>query len=47
MHRDFGIPTALFGPIGAGAHNADEWVDFDSVIQSAEVLLATALRWCS
>jgi acetylornithine deacetylase len=47
MHRDFGIPTALFGPIGAGAHNADEWVDFESVIQSAEVLLATALRWCS
>jgi acetylornithine deacetylase len=45
IHRDFGIPTLLFGPIGAGAHNADEYVDFNSVIQTAEVLLATALSW--
>ena len=47
IHRDFGIPTLLFGPIGAGAHNADEWVDFPSVLTSAEVFLATALTWCA
>jgi len=45
IHRDFGIPTLLFGPCGAGAHNADEYVEFDSVIQTAEVLLAAALSW--
>jgi acetylornithine deacetylase len=45
MHRDFGIPTVLFGPCGAGAHNSDEYVEFDSVIQTAEVLLAVALSW--
>jgi len=45
IHRDFGIPTLLFGPCGAGAHNVDEYVEFDSVIRTAEVLLAAALAW--
>ncbi|MGC8548054.1 MAG: M20/M25/M40 family metallo-hydrolase [Acidobacteriaceae bacterium] len=45
MQREFGIPTLLFGPRGAGAHNPDEYVEFDSVLQTAEVLLATALEW--
>jgi acetylornithine deacetylase len=45
IQREFGIPTLLFGPCGAGAHNPDEYVDFDSVIRTAEVLLAAALAW--
>jgi acetylornithine deacetylase len=45
MHRDFGIPTLLFGPCGAGAHNPDEYVEFDSVLRTAEVMLAAALEW--
>ncbi len=45
IQRDFGIPTLLFGPRGAGAHNPDEFVEFDSVIQTAEVLLTSALGW--
>ena len=45
IHRDFGIPTLLFGPRGAGAHNPDEYVEFDSVIRTAEVLLHAALAW--
>jgi acetylornithine deacetylase len=45
LQRDFGIPTLLFGPCGAGAHNPDEYVDFESVVQTAEVLTATALAW--
>jgi acetylornithine deacetylase len=45
MHRDFGIPTLLFGPCGAGAHNPDEYVEFDSVVRTAEVLLTAALEW--
>lgn len=45
IQRDFGIPTLLFGPCGAGAHNPDEYVEFDSVIETAEVLLASTLMW--
>lgn len=44
--RLFGIPTLLFGPCGAGAHNADEYVATGSVVRTAEVLLASALEWC-
>ena len=47
MHRDFGIPTLLFGPCGAGAHNPDEYVEFDSVLRTAEVLLTAALDWAN
>jgi acetylornithine deacetylase len=47
MHRDFGIPTLLFGPCGAGAHNPNEYVEFDSVVQTAEVLLTAALEWAN
>ena len=42
----FGMPTLVFGPRGGGAHNADEYVEVKSVLQTAEVLLATALEWC-
>jgi acetylornithine deacetylase len=41
-----GIPTVLYGPLGAGAHAAEEWVDLSSVNQCAEVFLATALDFC-
>lgn len=42
----FGIPTLVFGPRGAGAHNADEYVETASVLRTAEVYLAAALEWC-
>jgi len=45
--REFGIPTLIFGPRGAGPHNVDEYVEVRSVMQTAEVLLATALEWCN
>jgi acetylornithine deacetylase len=45
MQREFGIPTLLFGPSGAGAHNPEEYVDFESVLITAEVLLTAALQW--
>jgi acetylornithine deacetylase len=41
-----GIETVVFGPHGAGAHAKEEWVDIDSVIQTAEVLAETARSWC-
>jgi acetylornithine deacetylase len=46
IHRT-GIPTLLFGPRGAGAHNPDEYVEIDSVMQTSEVLLTAALEWCN
>jgi acetylornithine deacetylase len=42
-----GIPTVVFGPAGAGAHAADEWVDLDSVVRCAQTLLGAAERWCA
>jgi acetylornithine deacetylase len=47
IQGEFGIPTLLFGPIGGGAHNPDEYVDFESVIQTAEVILGATLLWAS
>jgi acetylornithine deacetylase len=41
-----GIPTVLFGPVGAGAHAVEEWVDLASVRACAEVYLQTAARFC-
>lgn len=37
-----GIPTVNYGPAGAGAHEAVEWVDLDSVVACAHVLAASA-----
>jgi acetylornithine deacetylase len=45
-HREFGIPTLLFGPCGGGAHNADEYVEVESVLKTAETLLDAAMAWC-
>lgn len=42
-----GIPTVNFGPGGAGAHEAIEWVDLDSVVSCAHVLVETAWRFCA
>jgi acetylornithine deacetylase len=42
-----GIPTVNFGPGGAGAHEAVEWVDLDSVVSCAEVLAEAARRFCA
>jgi acetylornithine deacetylase len=47
IQREFGIPTLLFGPMGAGAHNVNEFVKLSSVIETAETLLAAALVWCA
>jgi acetylornithine deacetylase len=42
-----GIPTVNYGAGGAGAHEAVEWVDLDSVVNCAQVLVEAALRFCS
>ncbi|UCC49814.1 MAG: ArgE/DapE family deacylase [Gemmatimonadota bacterium] len=40
-----GIPTLNYGPGGAGAHGAVEWVDLDSVISCAHLLAEVARRF--
>ncbi len=41
-----GVETVVFGPAGAGAHASVEWVDLESVFQTADVLAATARHYC-
>lgn len=37
-----GIPTVMFGPLGANFHEADEWVDLPSICATTRVLLRFA-----
>lgn len=42
IFAEAGIPAVDYGPSGAGAHEAVEWVDVDSVVTCARVLFAAA-----
>lgn len=42
-----GIPAVNYGPGGAGAYEAVEWVDLDSVVKCASVLVETARQFCA
>jgi acetylornithine deacetylase len=42
-----GIPTVLFGPSGAGAHETEEWVSISDTETVARTLVATARRLCA
>jgi len=42
-----GTETVIIGPRGAGLHTHDEWVDIQSVVDLATILLQTAIRFCS
>jgi acetylornithine deacetylase len=46
LHRTFNMPAVVFGPTGANAHAADEYVDLESVFTFAESLLLFILDWC-
>lgn len=41
-----GIDTVLLGPVGAGLHSVEEWVDVQSVIDLAAILGKTAVDFC-
>jgi acetylornithine deacetylase len=43
---DAGIETVLIGPIGAGLHSKEEWVDIQSVYDLAQILAETATSYC-
>jgi acetylornithine deacetylase len=42
-----GIPTVIFGPRGDGKHALVEWVETDSVVVCARILVRTALEFCN
>ncbi len=42
-----GIPTVIFGPAGAGAHSATEYVELESVIECAAVLAEVIADFCN
>ncbi len=42
-----GIETVVMGPAGGGAHAAIEWVDLESVVQTAEILAEAASDYCA
>ena len=41
-----GIPTVIFGPDGAGAHAAEEWVDLGSVESCTGILMSVVEEFC-
>jgi acetylornithine deacetylase len=41
-----GMETVLIGPIGAGLHSDEEWVDLQSVHDLAQILAETAVGYC-
>lgn len=45
LFHEAGVPTVNFGSTGAGAHEAEEWVDLETVHQTAEALVRTALHF--
>jgi acetylornithine deacetylase len=45
-NRYYDIPTPTMGPTGANIHGADEYVDVDSLVETAQALALTAVDWC-
>ena len=43
LFAEAGVPTVNFGSLGAGAHEAVEWVDVATVVECARALYQTAL----
>ena len=41
-----GIDTVLIGPVGAGLHSAEEWVDLRSTVDLAAILTETVIDYC-
>ena len=42
-----GVETVVIGPAGTGAHAEVEWVDVESVMQLAEILVIAARDYCA
>lgn len=46
VFHKMGIPAVLWGARGGNTHNPDEYVEIDSLLEAASVLLAFTCRWC-
>ena len=46
VFHEFGIPAVLWGARGGNTHNADEFVEIDSVVKAATALLEFVCEWC-
>lgn len=46
LHQIFHMPALVFGPTGANAHAADEYIDLESIYSYFESLLLFVMRWC-
>lgn len=46
FQRCFNTPALMWGPSGGNAHQADEFVEIDSLFQATRVLAHFVLRWC-
>jgi acetylornithine deacetylase len=46
LHQLFDIPGVIFGPAGANAHAADEYIDLESLYTFWEIAYAFVLEWC-
>lgn len=46
LHRFFNMPGVIFGPGGANAHAADEYVELESLFTFWESLLLFVMQWC-
>jgi len=43
----YGMPALAFGPKGANLHGADEYVELDTVVETARLLALFAAEWCA
>ncbi|MCH8285572.1 ArgE/DapE family deacylase [candidate division KSB1 bacterium] len=46
LFAEAGIETVIIGPTGAGLHSSEEWVDIQSVVDLAEILVVAAVDYC-
>jgi acetylornithine deacetylase len=46
FNRYYDVPTPTMGPTGANIHGADEYVEVDSLVETAQALALTAVDWC-
>jgi len=44
---DAGVETVIIGPVGGGAHTAEEWVDLASLADLAAILTKAAADYCA
>lgn len=42
----YDIPAATMGPRGDNIHGADEYVEIDSLVETAQALATVAVEWC-